>query len=123
MLLYRSASMLHFYKLSPSPPKLLSQLKHSYSFLSYSPLSSLSSPSSSLRIRLFRLNQSHGGGNRRFTTAVAADKKGTDTFFADDGVSWTSFGLSDRLSRALSNAGFQRPSLIQVGPFLILLFG
>ncbi|XP_057753020.1 DEAD-box ATP-dependent RNA helicase 22 isoform X2 [Arachis stenosperma] len=36
-----------------------------------------------------------------------------DTFFAEDNVSWSSLGLSDTLSRALSNIGLSRPSLVQ----------
>ncbi|KAF2323972.1 hypothetical protein GH714_005784 [Hevea brasiliensis] len=72
MLVYRSASMLHFYKLSSPPKLLLQRLKHSYSYLSSSPLSSLSSPTYSLRIRLFWFNQSYRRGNRRFSTAAAA---------------------------------------------------
>lgn len=116
MLVYRSASMLHFYKLSPPPKLLLSRLKHSCSYISSSPLSSLSSPTSSLRIRLFWLNQSSRRGNRFSTAAAAAlsDKVGNDTFFADEGVSWASLGLSDRLCRAISNVRIERPSLVQV---------
>uniref|UniRef100_A0A6N2K6P1 DEAD-box RNA helicase Q domain-containing protein n=1 Tax=Salix viminalis TaxID=40686 RepID=A0A6N2K6P1_SALVM len=108
MLLHRSpASMLHSsYKIlapaSPSPrqPKLLSQLKSSYSFFS-----------SPLRIRLFFLNPR---AIRGFATAVVAESKEAETFFADHAVSWDSLGLSHPLSRALSNTGFSRPSLVQV---------
>ncbi|KAF2325358.1 hypothetical protein GH714_027095 [Hevea brasiliensis] len=126
MLVYRSASMLHFYKLSSPPKLLLQRLKHSYSYLSSSPLSSLSSPTYSLRIRLFWLNQSYRRGNRRFSTAAAAvvsDKGGNDTFFADEGVSWASLGLSDRLCRAISNAGLERPSLVQAASIPSILSG
>ncbi|PIA40370.1 hypothetical protein AQUCO_02500218v1 [Aquilegia coerulea] len=36
-----------------------------------------------------------------------------DSFFADESVSWNSIGVSDQLSRSLSNIGLQKPSLIQ----------
>ncbi|WVZ02919.1 hypothetical protein V8G54_023725 [Vigna mungo] len=38
---------------------------------------------------------------------------GRDTFFAEENVSWTSLGLSDIISRALSDIGLNRPSLVQ----------
>ncbi|KAJ6769350.1 DEAD-BOX ATP-DEPENDENT RNA HELICASE 22 [Salix koriyanagi] len=122
MLLHRSpASMLHSsYKIlapaSPSPrqPKLLSQLKSSYSFLS-----------SPLRIRLFFLNPR---AIRGFATAVVAETKEAETktaetFFADHAVSWDSLGLSHPLSRALSNTGFSRPSLVQAAAIPSILSG
>ncbi|KAL5761981.1 hypothetical protein ACOSP7_018245 [Xanthoceras sorbifolium] len=119
MILCRSSSVLHFYRLS-SPPKVLSKFKNSRSFLSNS------SPSSSypLRVCLFQLNQSNGRLFRGFATAgaVAVDNKGSnDTFFSDDSVSWKSLGLSDRLALALENSGFGRPSIVQaasIGPIL-----
>lgn len=37
-----------------------------------------------------------------------------DTFLAQDGVSWKSLGVSEQLSLALSSAGLDRPSLVQV---------
>lgn len=107
MLLYRSASLLHPYELL-SPPKLLSQFKHAHSFLS-----NPSCPSSSLH---FWLKPPRRRSARAFATAAVAERKGTDTFYADDDVSWTSLGVSERLSRALYNAGIDRPSLTQVHP-------
>lgn len=54
--------------------------------------------------------------------AVVSDKNGSsDTFFADDNVTWKSLGLSDLLIRALENSGFGRPSIVQaasIGPVL-----
>ncbi|WCJ27816.1 DEAD-box ATP-dependent RNA helicase 22 [Euphorbia peplus] len=118
MMLYRYGCVLHFYKLS-SPPKLLSsQFKHSYST---SPNFELSL---SFRSRLFSLNRSCGRGGRSLcTAAVLADKKEADTFFADEGVSWSSLGLSDRLCRAVSNAGLERPSLVQASSIPSILSG
>ncbi|XP_062159856.1 DEAD-box ATP-dependent RNA helicase 22 isoform X1 [Alnus glutinosa] len=104
MLLYRSASLLHPYELL-SPPKLLSQFKHAHSFLS-----NPSRPSSSLH---FWLKPPRRRPARAFATAAVAERKGTDTFYADEDVSWTSLGVSERLSRALYNAGIDRPSLTQ----------
>lgn len=122
MLHHRSpASMLHSsYKilapssLPPRQPKPLSQLKPSFSFLS-----------SSLRIRLFFLNPR---AIRGFATAVvaetkAAETKTTETFFSDHAVSWASLGLSHPLSRALSNTGFSRPSLVQAAAIPSILSG
>lgn len=115
------ASMLHSsYKilapssLPPRQPKPLSQLKPSFSFLS-----------SPLRIRLFFLNPR---AIRGFATAVvaetkAAETKTAETFFSDHAVSWASLGLSHPLSRALSNTGFSRPSLVQAAAIPSILSG
>ncbi|XP_050203462.1 DEAD-box ATP-dependent RNA helicase 22 [Mercurialis annua] len=119
MLLYRSAPMLNFYKLSP---KLItfSQFKHSYSHLSNS---SFSSP---LKIRLLYLNQSFQEPYRHFSTsaaAIPAVNTSNDTFFANDDVSWSSLGLSERLCQAISNSGLERPSLVQAAAIPALLSG
>ncbi|EOY00351.1 DEA(D/H)-box RNA helicase family protein isoform 5 [Theobroma cacao] len=115
MIICRSASMLHFYSLSTTP-KLLSHFRQC-SFLSTSSPSSLSS---SPPIRLIWLNQSSRCRTRAFSSAAVAvavpKKSGTDTFFAEESVSWKSLGLSHRISQALSNAGFDRPSLVQGWP-------
>ncbi|OIT36391.1 PREDICTED: DEAD-box ATP-dependent RNA helicase 22 [Nicotiana attenuata] len=54
---------------------------------------------------------------RAFGSAVSAakvaDTNQNETFFAEESVSWTSLGVSDTLSRALSSIGLHRPSLIQ----------
>lgn len=119
MILHRSSSIFHFYKLS-SPPKLLSKFNASSSRLSNSAPSSFYP----LRVRFFWLNQSKGRPFRGFATAAAvvSDKNGSsDTFFADDNVTWKSLGLSDRLTRALENSGFGKPSIVQaasIGPVL-----
>ncbi|XP_010695871.2 DEAD-box ATP-dependent RNA helicase 22 [Beta vulgaris subsp. vulgaris] len=47
----------------------------------------------------------------------------TDTFFANDAVSWTSLGLSENLIHSLSNAGFPRPSIIQAACIPSILSG
>ncbi|XVE75104.1 hypothetical protein DITRI_Ditri12bG0070100 [Diplodiscus trichospermus] len=122
MILCRSTSMLHFYSLSTTP-KLLSHFRH-YSFLSTSSLSPLSS---SPRIRLIWLNQFYRRRSRAFSSAAVAvsvsKKTGWDTFFAEESVSWKSLGLSDRISQALSNAGLERPSLIQAACLPSILSG
>ena len=125
MLLNRSASLLYLHKLSPPPTKFFSHFKHSYSLLlsnsSPSPSPPLpllpSYPSFSLpRVSFFCLNPPRQRQARPFATAAAdaAERKGTDTFFADEDVSWASLGVSDKLSRALYSAGIDRPSLVQV---------
>nr|GMD28888.1 DEAD-box ATP-dependent RNA helicase 22 [Ipomoea batatas] len=57
------------------------------------------------------------------TAAVAADKNGGDTFFAEENVSWTSLGVSERLSRSLSSIGLHRPSLVQAACIPSILSG
>ena len=124
MLLNRSASLLYIHKRSPPPTKFFSHFKHSYSLLlsnsSPSPSPPLpllpSCPSFSLpRVNFFCLNPPRQRQARPFATATAAaERKGTDTFFADEDVSWASRGVSDKLSPALYSAGIDRPSLVQV---------
>ncbi|CAI0386464.1 unnamed protein product [Linum tenue] len=128
LFLHRSAPMLHFYKLSSSPKLLLSQLRRTHSFISAPSLSSsFPRSSTSLRVHLLCLVQSNGGGVRSLATAAAvstaADRGGVETFFADEGVSWTALGLSDTISQALSNAGFNRPSLVQAESIPSILSG
>ncbi|XP_010414613.1 PREDICTED: DEAD-box ATP-dependent RNA helicase 22 [Camelina sativa] len=107
MILSRSVSVLHLYGVSSSAPsKLLSQ-KFKVSFaLAYG---------SSVSSRLSSLNRSDGKWVRGFasTTEAQVEKKGNDTFFADQTVSWKSLGLSDKVSVALQDSGFGRPSLTQ----------
>nr|POE79062.1 dead-box atp-dependent rna helicase 22 [Quercus suber] len=123
MLLNRSASLLYLHRLSPPPTKFFSHFKHSYSLLLSNPSPSApppllpSCPSFSLpRVSFFCLNPPRQRQARPFatTTAVAAERKETDTFFTDEDVSWASLGVSDKLSRALYSAGIDRPSLVQV---------
>ncbi|KAK5838658.1 DEAD-box ATP-dependent RNA helicase 22 isoform X2 [Gossypium arboreum] len=117
MILRLSTAMLHSFSLSTTTPKLLSHFTPSF-FLSTSALSP--------RIRIW-LNQSYSRRTRAFSSAVvtASSPKntGTDTFFAEDTVSWQSLGLSDRISQALSNAGFDRPSLVQAACMPSILSG
>lgn len=51
------------------------------------------------------------------------DSKGRNTFFAEDNVAWSSLGLSDTLSRALSNIGLKTPSLVQASSIPSVLSG
>ncbi|KAK7350255.1 hypothetical protein VNO77_08622 [Canavalia gladiata] len=46
-------------------------------------------------------------------SSLSKDSKGKDTFFAEENVSWSLLGLSDIMSRALTNIGLNRPSLVQ----------
>ncbi|CAH9086406.1 unnamed protein product [Cuscuta epithymum] len=96
-----SFSMLRlFCRLSPSTPKLLSVLTCASAKVKY------------LRIRAFGT-----------AAVVVAEKNGGDTFFAEEDVSWTSLGVSDRLSRSLSSIGLQRPSLVQTACIPNILSG
>lgn len=109
MLLYRSASALHLERLASSS-KLLFSFKNS----------NLSVPNSCcIRIGVVCLRQPCSKQSRAVGTVAvsaassSADGIGRDTFYAAEGVSWTSLGVSDNVSRALVSAGMQRPSLIQ----------
>lgn len=59
--------------------------------------------------------QPQSSKNRAFGTVsvVAEDGDGSDTFFADESISWGSLGVSESVARALSKIGLQRPSLVQ----------
>ncbi|CAL9238117.1 unnamed protein product [Arabidopsis halleri] len=107
MILSRSVSVLHLCGVSSSAPsKLLSQrFKVSFA-LAYG---------SSVSFRLNTFNRSDAKWVRGFasTTEAEVEKKGNDTFFADNTVSWKSLGLSDKVSVALRDSGFDRPSLTQ----------
>lgn len=63
--------------------------------------------------------QPQSSKNRAFGTAavVTEDRDGSDTFFAEETISWGSLGVSESVTRALSNIGLQRPSLVQVPKF------
>lgn len=107
MISQRSISMLNFFKLSSSPPKFILPFKQ------FSPFSYSSSSSSSLFITLSGLQKSPLRRIRSFSTAAATAVADQNTFFAEESVSWASLGISNRLSRALSNIGLDRPSLVQ----------
>ncbi|GMH20700.1 hypothetical protein Nepgr_022541 [Nepenthes gracilis] len=113
--------MLHFCKLSLHPT-FLSPLKQFFCI----PLPCLvPSRSSGLlsRSQFHKLPQPARAFGASAETVIGEDKNGSDTFFANDGVSWTSLGVSDALSKSLSNAGFHRPSLIQAACIPSILSG
>ncbi|KAL9263467.1 DEAD-box ATP-dependent RNA helicase 22-like protein [Drosera capensis] len=60
---------------------------------------------------------------RPFSAAAAGGSEGTDAFFANEEVSWSSLGVSDTLTRTLLSAGFPRPSLIQAACIPSILSG
>ncbi|KAL7589064.1 hypothetical protein Lser_V15G40399 [Lactuca serriola] len=63
------------------------------------------------------------GRIRTFATAVTVNDKESDTFFADDTVSWSFLGVVDRLSQALSKISLNRPSLVQAVSLPPILHG
>lgn len=77
----------------------------------------LSSPPNLLFFRPSAAYQPHCCRIRAFGSAVSAAKVAeantNETFYAEPSVSWTSLGVSESLSRALSSSGLHRPSLIQ----------
>ncbi|CAN6924437.1 unnamed protein product [Brassica oleracea] len=104
MILSRSVSVLHSCRISSAPKLISHKLKVSF------PLAHGSSA-------LLSLNRSEGKWVRVFASATETEaeveRKGNDTFFADQAVSWKSLGLSDKVSVALRDSGFGRPSLTQ----------
>ena len=117
MIRTRSALMLHLHK----PPIPRQFLNHAPTFLR-----STTSPSL-FQAHFFSLTPQRRTRITPFGTSVAAassveDSKGRDTFFAEENVSWSSLGLSDTLSRALSNIGLKRPSFVQVPFYLFIYF-
>ncbi|CAL0312966.1 unnamed protein product [Lupinus luteus] len=54
---------------------------------------------------------------------TSQDSNGKDTFFAEESVFWNSLGLSDTISRSLSNIGLNRPSLVQASSVPAVLSG
>lgn len=118
MLLHRSTSILHLHKLSP-PHQLLARFGLSRSSLFHSlPSSATLSPPSASRqspsLSLIGPRHSRARSSAARASEAVATGNGRETFYAEEGVSWKSLGLSDTLSRALSDAGIERPSLIQV---------
>ncbi|KAI3433104.1 uncharacterized protein J3R85_007309 [Psidium guajava] len=120
MLLHRSASILHFHRLSP-PHQLLAQFNLSRSSL-FRPFSS-SSSRQSLPLWLIGPRHSRARSSASFAAAAVATRNGGETFYAEEGVSWKSLGVSDKLSRALSDAGIERPSLVQASSVPSILSG
>ncbi|CAH8302742.1 unnamed protein product [Eruca vesicaria subsp. sativa] len=107
MILSRSVSVLHSCGVSSSPKLISHKLKVVSFSLAYS---------SSASFRFISLNRSERKWARGFASATEAEVveiKGNDTFYADQAVSWKSLGLSDKVSLALQNCGFGRPSLTQ----------
>ncbi|KFK40825.1 hypothetical protein AALP_AA2G046400 [Arabis alpina] len=104
MILSRSVSVLHLCGVSSAPKLLSRKFKVSFALAA-----------SSVSFRLVSLNRSDGKWVRGYASATEAEveRKGNDTFFADNSVSWKSLGLSDKVSVALRDSGFDRPSLTQ----------
>ncbi|TKY58588.1 DEAD-box ATP-dependent RNA helicase 22 [Spatholobus suberectus] len=122
MIVTRSALMLHL----QNPPiryHFFSHLNHAHTSFLKPTLPSLFKP------RPFSLTTPHHAQTRPFVSAVASaspssqGSKGRDTFFAEENVSWSSLGLSDAVSRALSNIGLNRPSLVQASSVPSVLSG
>ncbi|KAH0668927.1 hypothetical protein KY289_023420 [Solanum tuberosum] len=87
----------------------------------------LSSPPNLILFRPSVAYQPHCCRIRAFGSAVSASKvtetNTNETFFAEESVSWTSLGVSESLSRALSSIGLHRPSLIQAACIPSILSG
>ncbi|CAJ1940019.1 unnamed protein product [Sphenostylis stenocarpa] len=119
MIVTRSALMLHL----QNPPIRY----HFFSHFLKPTFPSLFKP------RPFSLNTPRQAQTRPFVSAVASSSSssssssqgsnGRDTFFAQENVSWTSLGLSDTISRALSDIGLNRPSLVQASSVPSVLSG
>ncbi|XP_070016709.1 DEAD-box ATP-dependent RNA helicase 22 isoform X2 [Nicotiana sylvestris] len=104
MILQHSISICKLWRLS-SPPNLFF-FRPSAATYTYQP--------QCCRIRAF---------GSAISSAKVADTNQNETFFAEESVSWTSLGVSDSLSRALSSIGLHRPSLIQASCIPSILSG
>ncbi|OAY66638.1 DEAD-box ATP-dependent RNA helicase 22, partial [Ananas comosus] len=116
----REFTSMHRLRPAPSPLLLLrglfpssSSSSSSHPFFLLAPKPS-SSPPPPRRPRPFHAlstpSPSPGPLARRSAAAAAAAEVG---FFAEEGVSWESLGVSERLRRALEGAALRRPSLVQ----------
>ncbi|PKI47240.1 hypothetical protein CRG98_032377, partial [Punica granatum] len=118
MLLARSTSVLHFCKLSSSPPEQLSR------FRSSCPSLLRSRPSSSrCALSFWLIKPPRDCSSRSFAAAAVSGRDGSETFLAEEGVSWSSLGVSDKLARALGSVGIDRPSLVQAAAVPSVLSG
>lgn len=120
MIVTRSALMLHL----QNPPIRY----HFFSHLNHPHITFLKPSSPSLfKPRPFSQTTPRLTQTRPFVIASSSSSsqgsKGRDTFFAQENVSWTSLGLSDTVSRALSNVGLNRPSLVQASSVPSVLSG
>ncbi|KAI3467475.1 hypothetical protein Pfo_024138 [Paulownia fortunei] len=116
MLVQRSISMLNTCKTPLYYPKILSLFAGNHSLISLSTISFStlynSRPLKTHKIRAFGT-----------TAAAAGNGSDTDTFLAEESVSWVSLGVSDSISRALCNVGLHRPSLVQAACIPAILAG
>lgn len=101
----RCALILHL----QNPPIRYHLFHHAPTFLR----NSTTSPSL-FKARSFSQSQIRAFGSALASSPPPEDSKGRDTFFAEENVLWSSLGLSDTISRALSNIALKRPSLVQV---------
>ncbi|KAJ4811032.1 DEAD-box ATP-dependent RNA helicase 22 [Rhynchospora pubera] len=91
-------------------PRLSSSLSFTTKYLLILPNSSSASTHRSFH------NSSSRGISALCTAAVEQAKAHSTeegSFFADDGVTWKSLGISDRIAKALADTGINRPSLVQ----------
>ncbi|RDX99462.1 DEAD-box ATP-dependent RNA helicase 22, partial [Mucuna pruriens] len=119
MIVTRSALMLHL----QYPPIIR---YHFFSHLNYAHTSFVKSTLPSLfKPHSFSRTTPSQTQTRAFVTALASSQgsKARDTFFAEENVSWSSLGLSDTISRALSNIGLTTPSLVQASSVPSVLSG
>uniref|UniRef100_A0A7N0VH32 RNA helicase n=1 Tax=Kalanchoe fedtschenkoi TaxID=63787 RepID=A0A7N0VH32_KALFE len=132
MILQRHAPVFQLCKFSPSASSSLRLLAHlnpcrsfSHSFPNAPAATTMvRAAAPPARIRFISVGKPCRERFRSFSTAAAVAKRTeSDTFFADEGVSWSSIGVSDRLSRALSSVGIERPSLIQAATIPPILAG
>nr|AKF43370.1 DEA(D/H)-box RNA helicase family protein [Pelargonium fulgidum] len=120
MILHRSVSAFRI-----SRTKLLSQFRHSFSSI-VGDASLCSVSSDPVGFHLLWLKQPRLRHVRAFgTVGEASGSSGSenDTFFAEERVSWTSLGLSEKVARALTGAGIERPSLVQAACIPSILSG
>lgn len=106
--------MLNTCRFSLYSPRLFSFSALSLSPLSFSTLTNYDCrPLKAYKLRAFATR----------AAAAAENRIDADTFLAEESVSWASLGVSDSISRALSNVGLRRPSLVQAATIPTILSG
>ncbi|KAL8518939.1 hypothetical protein ACS0TY_010050 [Phlomoides rotata] len=114
MFMQRSISVLNTCKNSLNTPRIFRVSASKFSLVSQSTLS-FSSLCKSRSLKVDKL--------RAFATKAAENGSESDSFLAEESVSWDSLGISDSISHALSKIGLHRPSRVQAACIPAILSG
>ncbi|KAF9604462.1 hypothetical protein IFM89_006744 [Coptis chinensis] len=102
LMVIRNSSFLHYCKLSTTTTTTSSLQKNPLFYLKpYKPSRSI------------RRNYAANVLSVKEITSSSSSSDNGESFYADESVTWNSIGVSEKLSRSLSNIGLHKPSLIQ----------